>query len=137
MTRDPVMESLLILIVDGPRLLMVMVCGALEVFTVCVPKFKLVGEKETTVPTPVRATVCGLFGASSTTLSLPVCVPALVGVKTTLIVQLALAPRLEGQLFVWLYGPVVVMLVIEIAIVPVLVSVAACEELEVLINWAA
>src|SRR5271165_87106 len=128
-TREPVTEILLIVTADELTLLMVMVCGALEVFSVCVPKLRVVGEKLMTVPTPLSAVVCGLFGALSTTLRVPVCVPAFVGVNTTLMVQLAFAARLEVQLLVWLYGPVVVMLVMVIATEPVLVRVAACEVL--------
>jgi hypothetical protein len=40
--------------------------------------------------------------ASSVTVNVPVCVPALVGVNTTLIVQLAFALSDEPQLLVWL-----------------------------------
>src|SRR5271165_345617 len=133
-TREPVIEILLIVTADELTLLMVMVCGALDVFSVCVPKFSVVGEKLMTVPTPVSADICGLFGALSTTLSVPACVPALVGVKTTLMVQFAPAPRLEVQLLVWLNGPVVVMLVMVIGTEPVLVKVAAWEVLLVPIN---
>ena len=83
-------------------LVTVMVCGALDVPVVWVPKPRLVGEKLRTVPTPDREAVCGLLGALSVTVRVPVWVPALVGVKTTLMVQLALPAREEPQLLVWL-----------------------------------
>jgi hypothetical protein len=47
----------------------------------------LVGDKETIgpVPVPVRFVLCGLFEASSVTVSVPFRVPAVVGVKVTVI----------------------------------------------------
>ena len=135
-TREPVTEILVKLTEVAATLVTVMVCSALDVLTVCEPKLRLVGEKLMTVPTPVRATVCGLLGASSITVRVPVEVLDFVGVKTTLIVQLALAPRLEPQLFVWLKGPVVAMLLMLIGTVPVFVRVAGCEALLVLMSCA-
>ena len=90
-----------------------------------------------TVPTPLRVALCGLLAALEVTVIDPVCVPAAVGVKTMLMVQLAFPAREVPQLLVWLYGPVVTMLPIVIAAVPVLVSVAGCEALLVLTNCVA
>ena len=100
-TREPVIEILLIVTELGPTLLTVIICGGVDVPLVSVPKFRLVGEKLITVPVPVRAMVCGLLGALSVTFTAPDCVPDRVGVKTTLMVQLAFAPKLAGQLLVW------------------------------------
>ena len=101
-TREPVIEILLMEIDVGPILVTVIACGWLAVPLVRVPKFRLVGEKLITVPVPVSAAVCGLFGALSVTVSVPVMAPALVGVNTTLMVQVPAAARLVGQLLVWL-----------------------------------
>jgi hypothetical protein len=49
-------------------------------------------------PVPLRETVCGLPGASSVTESVPLRVSELVGVKVTLMVQVAPEARLETQL---------------------------------------
>src|ERR1700722_13157719 len=49
------------------------------------------------LPVPARLDVCGLPRALSATLNVPVLVPVAVGVKTTLIVHLALAARLVVQ----------------------------------------
>src|SRR5271169_963209 len=47
------------------------------------------------LPVPVRFDTCGLPNALSLTFKVPVRVPVCVGWKTTLIVQLALAARLD------------------------------------------
>ena len=70
----------------------------------CVPKLYDVGETlipGTATPVPVRLAVWGLPVASSFTVSVPVRVPAAVGLKVTLIVQLAPLARDEPQLLVW------------------------------------
>jgi hypothetical protein len=65
--------------------------------------------------------------------------PVAVGVKVTLILQLAPATTLVPQVFVWLksplFVPVIVMLVMVSAAVPVFESVTACAALFVLTNW--
>lgn len=65
--------------------------AALVVFTVWLPKLKLVGDSATVLvaPVPVMVTVCGLLAALSVTTTVPVKVPVAVGVKNTLIVQFA------------------------------------------------
>lgn len=136
-TRAPVTEILLTVTAVAPTLVMVTVCGGLEVFKVCVPKFKLVGEKVRTVPTPLNVAVCGLLAALELTVSDPVCVPAAVGVKTILMVQLAFPAKEVPQLLVWLYGPVVTMPPMVIAAVPVLANVAGWDALLVLISCVA
>ena len=99
-TRDPVILILENAIEVVPLFVTVMACGGDEVFSVTVPKLRLVGERLTTVPVPVSATFCGLLGALSAMFKVPVRVPALVGAKTTLMVQSAASARLVGQLFV-------------------------------------
>ncbi len=133
----PVTEILVVAIEVVAVLVRVTVWGALEVFTVCVPKLKLVGEMLRTVPTPLNVAVCGLLAALDVTVTVPVCVPAAVGVKTRLMVQLAFPASVVPQLLVWLYGPVVTMLPMAIAAVPVLASVAGWEALLVLTSWVA
>jgi hypothetical protein len=53
----------------------------------------------------------------------PLSEPATVGVKMTLIVQEALAARLEGQLLVWEKSPLAAMLLMLRAALPVLLRV--------------
>lgn len=48
-------------------------------------------------PVPVRLEACGVLFALSLTLNVPVLVPVVVGVNTTLILQLAKAARLVVQ----------------------------------------
>ena len=71
------------------------------------------GERPTTgkVPVPVRLTVCVAGLALSVMVTTPVLVPAAVGLKVTLRVQLALAARLAPQVLVWEKSPLAVMLV--------------------------
>jgi hypothetical protein len=65
--------------------------------------------------------------------------PVAVGVKVTLILQLAPAATLVPQVFVWLksplFAPVIVMLVMLSAAVPVFESVTAWAVLVVLTSW--
>jgi hypothetical protein len=70
------------------------------------------------VPIPFRLTVCGLPGALSVIDNVPIRLPIFVGLKITLIVQLAPAATLESQVFVWLKSPLATMLVIMSAAVP-------------------
>jgi hypothetical protein len=134
-TRDPVIEILVMAIEVVPRFVTVIVCGWLAVPLLCVPKLRLVGEKFITVPVPVRATVCGLLVALSVTVNVPVNAPLLVGANETSMVQVAPAVKLVGQLLVWLKGAVAAMLEIVTAEVPALVSVASCEVLVVPTVW--
>jgi hypothetical protein len=53
----------------------------------------------------------------------PVLVPVAVGLKVTLMVQLALAARLEPQVLVWEKSPLIVMLLTLRVGLPVFVSV--------------
>lgn len=80
----------------------VIVLAALVVVTVWPEKERLLGDRTTeSMPEPANGTVCGLFCASSFTVSAPDLLPVAVGVNVTETVQLALAARLlggEGQL---------------------------------------
>lgn len=70
------------------------------------------------VAVPLRETVCGLAGALSLTESVPVTVPIAVGVKVTLMVQLAAGARLEPQLSLSPKSAVTAMLAMLSAVVP-------------------
>jgi hypothetical protein len=65
----------------------------------------------------------------------PVLVPAAVGLKVTLRVQLALAARLEPQVLVWEKSPLAAMLEIVSAALPLFVSVIVSAELVVPTSW--
>jgi len=85
---------------------------------------KEVGERLTTgPPPPVRLTVCVPGVALSETLSLPVLVPLAVGLKVTLIVHAA--PTVSRGVHVWVCekSPLVAILKMVRAAVPVLLRV--------------
>ena len=65
-------------------------------------KVRLAGDSAAAgaIPLPLRATVCGLPLALSVTDRVPLRVPVAVGVKLTLILQLAPLPKLALQLLV-------------------------------------
>jgi hypothetical protein len=83
------------------------------------------------VPVPLRLAVCGLPAASSLTLSVPLRVPVAVGLKVTVIGQLAPAASVLGQVLVWAKSPLAVIDVIVSGPVPVLLSVTVCGALVV------
>ena len=99
------------------------------------PKLKEVGERLTTgVPVPelpLRLIFCGLPVALSLTVTVPVRVPVVVGVKFTLIVQLVRAARDVPQVPspARVKSPLTVMLLIVKVAVPLLVSVENCATL--------
>jgi hypothetical protein len=64
------------------------------------------------------------LAALSVTVEVPYLLPTAVGLKVTLMVQLAPAPRLAPQVLLSLKSPVTVMLVITADALPVLVRVA-------------
>jgi hypothetical protein len=74
-------------------------------------------------PVPLSATLCGLSEALSEMLTLPVLVPAAVGLKVTEIVQLAPVLTVVPQVLVWEKSPLAVMLEMVSEALPVLVSV--------------
>ena len=81
------------------------------------------------VPVPLRLTVCGLPVALSVLVRVPVRFPVAVGVKVTLIVQLAPALSALPQLLVWAKSPLSAMLAMVNVTVPVLPKVTTCGEL--------
>ena len=97
------------------------------------PKVRLVGAKLTldATPVPVRLTVCGLPVALSLTVIVPGWLPVTVGVKVTLMEQLAPTATEAPQVLVWAYGALATMLVMVSAAVPELVSVTVCAALVV------
>jgi hypothetical protein len=114
---EPVIVMLPMLSALLPVLLSVVV-SVLELALFTLPKLRLAGLNSTTVPVPVRLTVCGLPAALSVIDNVPFRVALSVGLKVTLMVQLASAARLEPQVFVWLKSPLAAMLVILSAVVP-------------------
>ena len=81
-------------------MLNVTVWAGLVVPTSWLANVRLAGDSPAAgaIPLPLRATVCGLPVALSATDRVPVRVPEAVGVKFTLMLQLAPAPRLAPQL---------------------------------------
>ena len=76
------------------------------------------------VPIPVSDKLCGLPEALSVTVTEPDRVPTAVGVKVTLIVQLAPAASAVPHVFVWAKLPVLVIAEIVSGALPVFESVA-------------
>jgi len=76
----------------------VTVLGGLVVFTFCLLKVRLVGDRVAVEPTPVPDTpaVWGLLLALSVTVNVALREPVAAGVKVTLMVQVALAAKVEG-----------------------------------------
>ena len=122
-----------------PLFVKVTFCGVLDVPTVWLPKFRLVGlsdaEGPTATPVPVKLAVCGLPGALSVTVIVPVRVPATVGVKVTLMLQFEPAAREVPQVLVCAKSPLLAMLVIDKLAVPVLLNVIFCAALVVPTFW--
>src|SRR5271169_844176 len=85
-----------------PVLVSVTYCAALAVLSCWLANVRVVADKltagaATVVPLPVRLTVCWL--------------PVAVGVKVTVMVQLAAAATDAPQVLVWAYGALAAMLV--------------------------
>jgi hypothetical protein len=84
------------------------------------------------IPVPLRETVCGLFGAESVKVSVPVRVPFACGVNETATWQVDPAPRLEPHPELILKS--LALLVIDRSVIEVvwlLVSVTVCAALVV------
>src|SRR5207245_7501265 len=100
-------------------------------------KLTLTGDRLTvagvTAPVPDSATDCGLPVALSVIVTAPTRLPAAVGVKVTLIVQLAPPATLDPHVFVSekspAFVPVILMLVIVRLLPPVLLNVTVCAPL--------
>lgn len=83
----------------------------------------------TRTPLPVRGTTCGLPSALSVIVTLPVLVPACVGVNVTLMVQLALDAIELPQVLLWAKSPLAAMPLTLKAAEPKFVSVMLFEAL--------
>lgn len=105
----------------------------------CVPKLRALVEKLGTgaLACPVRATVWGLKGSLSLTVSVAVRIPAAPrgGLKVTLIVQFAPAARLLPQVLLCAKSPLVPMPVMVSVFAPTLKSVTVAGALVVPTNW--
>jgi hypothetical protein len=121
----PVIMMLLRVSVAVPVFLSVTALAALLVPTAWLENARLVGARVTAdwSPVPVSVIVCGLPDALSVTVTVPVRVPVVVGVKVTLMVQFAPAAKLAPQALVWLKSPVDAMLLTLSVALPVLVRV--------------
>ena len=113
-------------------------CEGLVVPTACDAKVRELGVSDTAVPVPFRVTVC--VPSLSTMVSVAVWPFTLVGVKVTLMVQLAFEERALPQLLVCANSvalvPVIEMLEMVIDLGAELVSVTAMGALVVLMTWA-
>ena len=115
----------------------------LSVLIVWLPKAKLVGLRPipgagATKPVPLRLTLLGVPAALWIRESVPVRGPVLVGVKVTLIVQLAPAANvagLSGQVLLRANSALAAMLVIDRAAAPLLSSVTTWAALTTLRVW--
>jgi len=142
--KSPEAAKELIVKAAVPVLVNVTVIGALVVASSWLPKSRLVGANPTAgaVPFPLSGTVCGLPPALSATDSVPVRAPEAVGVKVTLMEQLAPAAKVAG-LVGHAFAPVLVAakspeaaneLMVKAA-VPVLVKVTVIGALVVASSW--
>ena len=120
-----------------PVLVRMTVCAVLVLPDIWAVKVREAGDKPTTgsVPVPVSGQVWGLFAALSEIVRVPERVPIAVGVKDTLIVQLAPGATLAPQVFDCEKSPLIAMLLMVSAAVPVLVSVTVSGALAVLSGW--
>lgn len=121
-----------------PLLVSRMVCAALVDPTACELNVRLVGERVIAgvvadSPVPLNSNPCGLPMALSAMETEAVRIPAAVGVKVTLMMQLSPGSTEEPQVLVWLKSPewvptIVISLTFKAA-VPLLVSTTACAAL--------
>jgi len=119
--------------------LTVIVCAALVVLISVGPKAGRVAGVSVTeaVAVPVSATVCGLPGALSVMVMVPVCAPPTVGTKVTLMVHEAFAASEAPQVVVSLKPALATMLEIVIAVFCELVTVIVCAALVTPTAWEA
>ena len=132
----PVAAMLVMVSALLPLFVSVTACAALAEPTTCWLNVKLAAESVAvgaSAPSPERPIDCGLPTASSVMAIVALLVPAALGVKVTVIAHCALGATDAPQVFVELKSarlvPVIAMLVIFSAAVPVFVSVTDCEAL--------
>jgi len=125
--KSPVVDMLMPVSATLPRLSRVNTFAGLDVPTVVLGKFAATGLSFTAAPpVPERATVCGLPGALSVMVKVPVRVPEAVGVKVTSILQFFPAASVLPQglvLLVKAKSPLTAMLVMVSVAPPVLVRI--------------
>jgi hypothetical protein len=124
--KSPVATMLVIFRAAVPGLLNVTACGGLVVPKGWLAKVKLVGDKLTRGdgrPFPASVIVCGLSDALSVMFTEPYRSPGTVGVKVTLMMQLAPTARLAPQVLVWAKSPLAEMLIMIKVALPVFVRV--------------
>jgi hypothetical protein len=82
-------------------------CAELEVPTVCSAKVKELTDKvfAGAPAVPLRESVCGLLGAESVTMIVPILLPVEVGVNVTTTVQVPTLAASVAQLLVWAKSP--------------------------------
>lgn len=97
----------------------------------------LVGDEseKAATPPPRSGTTCGLPAASSVMVSVPVRVPVAVGVKVTLISQLAPAATEAPQVLVSAKSPLTATLLMVNGALPVFVRVTVCGALVMPMPW--
>lgn len=114
----------------------VSVCDGLVVPTNCELKVRFAGLTEATgaMPVPVKVTVAGLLGAFVDTASAPEILPRPLGVKVTLMLQLAAAGSDVPQVLVCANGLVADIELMLRGAVPLFVKTTDCDGLEVPVN---
>src|ERR1022692_2531606 len=120
-----------------PTLVRVISCGGLMVPTSSVGNVRLLGERLTTVPAPLRVTCWGLDGSESDTLSRPCLFPLIVGVNLTSIWQLPPTGSVDGQFEFWLKSPVTEIEMLRSDALPWFDNVTSWAELVVPTTWVA
>ena len=102
--KSPLAVMLAMVSAALPVVLSVTVCAALVLPTLRVVKVSVVGLSDTAgavaTPVPETPTLCGLPAASLVMTTLPLRAPDVVGVKVTLIVQVAAGARVAPQVVV-------------------------------------
>jgi hypothetical protein len=110
-----------------PGLVRIVVCAALVVPVVCDVKVRADGESIIpgvgAIPVPFNTTIWGELGALSVMVTVPVRLPAAVGVNVTEMVQFAPAATLVPQVWVCAKSPDIAIEVTVKAVVPEFVSV--------------
>src|SRR5208282_5583961 len=91
------------------------------------------GASENSMPVPLKAMICGLVGALSVSVSVPLMAPAVAGLKVTVTVQVAAGATLVAQLLVTVKSAVTESVADVTVSAPLLVfvNVTACAALGV------